>query len=138
MSKFSILIVDDEKDFLDTLTKRLRRRNFDVQGVTSGEQALEYLTNDPMDIVILDVKMPGMDGISVLREIKRCFPLVEVFMLTGHASLEAAVEGMKLGAFDYLLKPVGLDELLFKMEDAYQKKILQENSKVGGGCVATW
>jgi DNA-binding NtrC family response regulator len=76
---------------------------------------------------VLDVRMKGMDGIQTLRAIKSAYPLIEVIMLTGHASLEIAREGMKLGAFDYLMKPIDLDELLYKLEDAYQKKTIQQH-----------
>jgi DNA-binding NtrC family response regulator len=78
-----------------------------------------------VDVVILDVRMPGMDGIQTLREIKARYPLIEVIMLTGHASLEAAIQGMELGAFDYLMKPIDIDDLLYKAQDAYKKKWIQ-------------
>jgi DNA-binding NtrC family response regulator len=79
-----------------------------------------------VDVVVLDVKMPGMDGIQTLKAIKSMDPLVEVIMLTGHASVEVAIQGMELGAFDYLMKPMDIDELLYKVQDAYKKKALQE------------
>jgi len=126
MSEYKVLMVDDEQDFLNTFQKRLRRRKVDVDAVTCGEDALEYMENNSPDIVILDVKMPGMDGITVLNKIKRKYPLVEVILLTGHANMEVAAEGMEIGAFDYLLKPASLDELMFKIEDAYKRKTLQE------------
>lgn len=123
MTMFRILVVDDEVDFMETLVKRLKRRNLDAQGVTSGEAALNLLNEKRFDMVLLDVKMPGgMDGIEVLRAIKFKQPLVEVLLLTGHASVETSVEGMKLGAFDYLLKPVKLEELLAKMSGALERK----------------
>jgi len=122
---FSVLLVDDELEFLETLVKRLKKRNLAVQGVKSGEEALEWLAKESADVVVLDVKMPGMDGIETLRRIKKSHPLVEVIMLTGHASMEVAIEGMELGAFDYLMKPMNIDELLYKLQDAYQKKSLQ-------------
>lgn len=121
-----LLLVDDESDFRNTLLKRLQRRNVDVYGVESGEAALTWLATDRADIVILDVRMPGMDGIETLREIKSRHPLVEVIMLTGHASMEAAIEGMEIGAFDYLMKPMDMDELLYKAQDAYKRKRIQE------------
>jgi len=126
MSEYKVLMVDDEQDFLNTFQKRLRRRKVDVDAVTCGEDALQYMENNSPDIVILDVKMPGMDGITVLNKIKQKFPLVEVILLTGHANMEVAAEGMEIGAFDYVLKPASLDELMFKIEDAYKRKILQE------------
>lgn len=126
MSGFRALFVDDEIDFLETVTKRMQKRGVDVSGVSSGEEALAWLQANPVDVVVLDVRMKGMDGIQTLRAIKRDHPLLEVIMLTGHASLEIAREGMQLGAFDYLMKPVDLDELLYKLEDAYKKKTLQQ------------
>lgn len=121
-----VLLVDDEAEFLETLVKRLKKRRVDVQGVRSGEEALEFIRTQPVDVVVLDVKMPGMDGIQTLKAIKSMNPLVEVIMLTGHASVEVAIQGMELGAFDYLMKPMDIDELLYKVQDAYKKKALQE------------
>jgi DNA-binding NtrC family response regulator len=126
MSDLTALLVDDEEEFLNTLIKRLRKRDVEAFGARSGEEALALLDERPADVVVLDVKMPGMDGIQVLREIKRRNPLLEVIMLTGHASMEAAIEGMELGAFDYLMKPINIDDLLYKIQDAHKKKSLQE------------
>ena len=126
MTQMKLLLVDDETDFLNTLLKRMQRRNVDVQGVGSGESALAWLKAHKTDVVILDVRMPGMDGIETLCEIKKQFPLTEVIMLTGHASMEVAIEGMEMGAFDYLMKPMDMDELLYKAEDAYKKKQIHE------------
>ena len=112
MDKFKVMIVDDEVDFLETIVKRLKTRSIDVAGVESGYKALEALEVSSPDVIILDVKMPGMDGIETLREIKKKKPLTEVIMLTGHASVESGIQGMQLGAFDYVMKPVALDELL--------------------------
>src|SRR5512144_454841 len=106
MDKFKVMIVDDENDFLETIVKRLRARSIDVTGVESGIKALEVLESVSPDVIILDVKMPGMDGIETLREIKKKRPLTEVIMLTGHASVESGIQGMQLGAFDYVMKPV--------------------------------
>jgi DNA-binding NtrC family response regulator len=126
VEKLRVLLIDDERDFLETLVKRLRKRNLEVGGANSGEEALRVLRQTPMDVVVLDVRMPGMDGIQVLQEIKTINPLIQVIMLTGHASVEVAVEGMELGAFDYLMKPANLDELLYKIQDAYKAKTIQE------------
>jgi len=120
------LLVDDEKDFLDTLVKRLRMRQIQIDGVYSGPAALAFLDQKTVDVVVLDVRMPEMDGVEVLKHIKERHPLVEVIMLTGHANMEVAIEGMKLGAFDYLLKPIEIDQLLYKLQDAYQKKAIQD------------
>lgn len=127
MDYFSILVVDDEVDFLETLVKRLQKRNIATVGVTSGEEALKVLGKKRFDVVILDVKMPGgIDGIETLREIKRHQPLTEVILLTGHGSVETSIEGMKMGAFDYLLKPIKLEELMVKLGEAFEKKDQQE------------
>jgi two-component system OmpR family response regulator len=126
MNEFSVLVVDDEDDFRETFVKRLKRRNLDVSGVESGEKALELLDENPFDVVILDVKMPSMDGVDVLREMKKKRPLTEVIMLTGHASVESGIEGMKLGAFDYIMKPADIDELMDKMRQAYERKSIHE------------
>lgn len=126
MDEFSVLLVDDEIDFMETLLKRLLKRRVKVTGAVSGEEALKIIRETPPDVVVLDVKMPGMDGMQTLREIKKIKPLVEVIMLTGHASLEVAVEGIEMGAFDYLMKPTDVDELLYKLEDAFKRKKIQE------------
>ena len=130
LDEIQVLLVDDEKEFLEILVKRLVKRKLKASGVGGGEEALQVLATRPVDVVLLDVKMPGMNGIETLREIKRKYPLVEVIMLTGHANMEAAIEGMEIGAFDYLTKPVDIDELLYKVQDAHQKKALQER-KIG-------
>lgn len=126
MDTFNVLFVDDEVEFLDTLLKRMKKRNLRASGVKSGEEALDFLDQNPTDVVVLDVKMPGMDGIQALKEIKKLYPLIEVVMLTGHASVEVAIQGMELGAFDYLMKPVDIDDLLYKVQDAYKKKAIHE------------
>ncbi|MBW1784422.1 MAG: response regulator [Deltaproteobacteria bacterium] len=123
MDAFRALVVDDEEDFLETIVKRLNKRNIDTTGVTNGEDALELMKQKLFDVVILDIKMPGgMDGIEALREMKKIQPLAEVILLTGHASVETSIEGMKLGAFDYLLKPIKLEDLLVKLAQAFEKK----------------
>jgi len=127
LSKFHVLFVDDEADFRETLIKRMQKRHVLASGVRSGEEALDWLKQNPADVVVLDVRMPGMDGIQTLRAIKSNHPLLEVILLTGHANLEIAREGMQLGAFDYLMKPIDLDELLYKLEDAYKKKSIQQH-----------
>lgn len=121
-----ILIVDDEEKFVDYLSKRLINRNYDVTTSLSGEDAVEKIRQYNFDVVILDVLMPGMDGIEALRQIKKMKPLTEVIMLTGHASVESGIEGMKLGAYDYLMKPCETDELVSKINKAYERKAEQE------------
>ena len=130
MDFFKILVVDDEKDFLETTVKRLGKRGIDATGVLSGEEALKMMEKKLFDVIILDIKMPGgMDGIEALREMKKIQPLAEVILLTGHASVETSIEGMKLGAFDYLLKPVKLEDLMTKLAQAFEKKDLH-NQKI--------
>jgi DNA-binding NtrC family response regulator len=122
----SVLLVDDEEVFIQTLAKRLTLRRFNVYTATRRERVFESLRNNLIDIVLLDVRMPDLDGIEATQDIKVAYPLIEVILLTGHASMEASLEGLKRGAFDYLLKPVNIDELVYKIEDAYRKKGLQE------------
>jgi len=124
MSIANVLLVDDETAFLETMNKRLTKRNFQVKTVDSGIAALETLSEngEHIAVVILDVQMPGMDGIETLTEIKRKYPLVEVIMLTGHATVASAIEGMKQGAYDYLMKPCEMEILLTKVIEAANKK----------------
>ncbi|MGE4296635.1 MAG: response regulator [Desulfovibrionaceae bacterium] len=122
MNPIDVLLVDDEEDFLDLMHKRLSKRNLIVRVARSGEEALQRIDEAHPDVVVLDVKMPGMDGIEALRRIKECAPEVEILMLTGHANVEAAAEGMNLGALDFLIKPVAINELLAKLNDAYRTK----------------
>jgi DNA-binding NtrC family response regulator len=133
MEGFNVLLVDDEGEFLDTLVKRIQKRNVNAKGVRSGEEALAFLEKYPVDVVVMDVRMPGMDGIETLRVLKRQYPLTEVIMLTGHASLEVAIEGMELGAFDYLMKPVEIDDLLYKLQDANKRRTIQLEKIKGMG-----
>ena len=123
MEGIKVLLVDDEEDFRKTLANRLRKRNFEVTEAESGPQALEALDRQAGDIVVLDVRMPGMDGLEVLKRVKEDHPQLEVIMLTGHASVESGIEGMRLGAFDYLMKPCNINDLTVKIQDAYQRKL---------------
>jgi len=132
VEEFTVLLVDDEVEFLDVLVKRLRKRKLSLLSASNGEEALRLVRDHPVDVAVLDVKMPGMDGISVLKEIKKINPSIEVIMLTGHANVEVALEGMELGAFDYLMKPVDFDELLYKLQDAYKKRTLQQKKEPPG------
>jgi DNA-binding NtrC family response regulator len=123
MAIANILLVDDEVPFVDTMIKRLSKREMDVTPAYNGPEALAKLKAQAnIEVVILDVKMPGMDGIETLAEIKKSHPLVEVVMLTGHATVESAIEGMKNGAFDYLMKPCDIDLLVGKVTEAAAKK----------------
>ena len=126
MNDIKVLIVDDEHDFRETMVKRLEKRKFLIHGAEDGIIALELIERQPFDVVVLDVMMPKMDGIETLREIKKNKPLIEVIMLTGHASLESGIEGMKLGAFDYIMKPANIEDLVKKIYQAYEKKTAHE------------
>ena len=126
MSAMTLLLVDDEERFLSTSKILLEKRGITTITSSSGQDALNVLEDRRVDVVILDVKMPGMDGVQVLREIKRRFPLIEVIMLTGHASVESAVEGLKLGAFDYVMKPCDVPDLVEKARDACERKRAME------------
>jgi DNA-binding NtrC family response regulator len=132
LSDINVLLVDDEVHFVETITKRLKKRNFKIQTAFSGMEALQKLeeTGDATEVVVLDVKMPGMDGIETLSEIKRKFPLKEVIMLTGHGTISSAIDGMKKGAFDYLLKPCEMDDLVDKVTRAAGKKREHENKVI--------
>jgi DNA-binding response OmpR family regulator len=121
-----LLLVDDEEMFLEFLSRRLISYQYDVTTCLSGENALEMMIDHDFDVVILDVLMPGMDGIETLGEIKKIKPLTEVIMLTGHASRESGIEGMKLGAYGYLSKPCDTEDLIAKINKAYDRKVEHE------------
>jgi DNA-binding NtrC family response regulator len=123
MYPVKILLVDDEIPFVKTLTKRLSRRELNIITAFSGQEALAQLEKEPdIEIIVLDIKMPGMNGLRTLEEIKREYPLVEVIILTGHSTVDSAIRGMRLGAFDYLLKPCDIDQLISRMKEAAEKK----------------
>jgi two-component system, OmpR family, response regulator CpxR len=124
--KISVLLVDDEKEFLEVLAERLEARDFEVTRACGGEEALLAVQEKNIDVAVVDVLMPGKDGISTLREMKLVKPLTEVIMLTGHATVESGVAGMKLGAFDYLMKPAETKDLVGKIVQAYKRKAEQE------------
>ncbi len=127
MENVTVLLVDDEKDFVEALAERLKLRGFSITICFDGEEAVNILKEQTtVDVVILDVQMPGLDGISTLREIKQLAPLIEVIMLTGHGTVQTAIDGMKLGAFDYILKPVKNEDLVDKINKGYARKIEQE------------
>ena len=122
MDTLRVLIVDDEDDFRETIVKRLNARKIQAMGANSGVKALEVLKENDFDVMVLDVKMPDMDGIETLRHVKAMKPEIEVIMLTGHASVEFGLKGMQLGAFDYVMKPAPLNELLDTIGQAFNKK----------------
>ncbi len=121
-----VLLVDDEVQFIELLAERLQVRGFDVQTAFDGDEAILKVQQTDIDVVILDVLMPGRDGLETLKEIKKAKPLVEVIMLTGHATVETGIEGMRLGAFDYLLKPTETEDLVAKITKAYRRKAAHE------------
>jgi DNA-binding NtrC family response regulator len=122
LKPLKVLIVDDEADFLDTLLKRLKKRGIEACGFLTGEEALSFLRRNPQDVILLDMKIPGgIDGLAIFREIKTILPRACVIFLTGHATLESSNEGMRMGAADYLVKPINIDDLLKKIAAATQK-----------------
>ena len=136
MSALKMLLVDDEKPFVETMMKRLKKREIGVIPAYDGLEALSCLEkNGDVEVVILDIKMPKMDGMTALKEIKKKFPLIEVIMLTGHATVETGIEGMKMGAFDYLMKPCDMDQLIEKANEAairkrnHEEKIMEARMK---------
>ncbi|RQD64704.1 MAG: response regulator [Desulfonatronovibrio sp. MSAO_Bac4] len=130
LKKIKMMIVDDEERFLSTLAKRLAEKGVYVETASSGFEALEKIRDKSMDIVVLDIKMPQMDGIQTLGHIKKIDSDIEVILLTGHANVESAVEGMRLGAHDYLMKPCDLELLIEKVLDAFNKKAGREDKRI--------
>ncbi len=131
MSRIRVLVVDDEPDFLKLIGRRLERRNVDVDVVNNGQEALEFLSKTFVNVVILDVRMPGLSGIETLKEIRRRYRNTEVIMLTGHGSVESGIEGISHGAYDYILKPFLIDDLLERIRAANEHATLKQ--KVRGG-----
>jgi DNA-binding NtrC family response regulator len=128
MDPIRVLLVDDEESFVEYLGKRLSARGMQVSISLSGEAALERVKTQELDVVILDVRMPGMSGVETLRELRKLRPELQVIMLTGHASIESGVEGMKLGAFDYLVKPCDIEVLTKAINEAHAQRV-----SAGGG-----
>lgn len=122
----NVLIVDDEADFRETMAKMFRHRGVNVDTADGCIEALEKLRTKTFDVVIMDVSMPGVDGIQCLGQVKQRWPLIEVIILTGHASVSSGIQGMEKGAFDYCLKPIDTDELLEKIELACEKVRIKE------------
>ena len=123
--KIKLFLVDDEKDFIESLAERLQLRDFGVKTALNGEDAVKLISENEFDVIILDVKMPGKSGIETLKEIKNINQLSQVIMLTGHATVESAIQGMKLGAYDYIMKPTDTEELIKLINKAY--KIVEEH-----------
>jgi DNA-binding NtrC family response regulator len=126
---FKVLLVDDEDIFREATARQLTVRGFIIQTAPSGEAALEQIKQDPPEVVVLDQQMPGLHGSETFVEIKKIDSLIEVIMLTGNTSVDNAIELMQLGTFDYLMKPINIDDLLYKIEDAYTRKKLNEKQR---------
>jgi len=124
--KIKVLLVDDEKDFVETLAQRLEVRDFEVRSSLSGDDALVLIQEHAFDVIVLDVLMPGKDGIETLRLIKNMRPLIQVIMLTGNTTVETGINGMRLGAYDYLIKPTETEDLVDKITRAYNLKTEHE------------
>lgn len=133
MSTTNVLLIDDEERFLKTTKTLLDKAGCHVFTAPDGWQGLDQLKTRCIDVIVLDVKMPGIDGIDVLRRIKELGPLVEVIMLTGHSTLDTAIRGLKLGAFDYLIKPCDINELKLKIKAAHERRsaMLEKMRKPG-------
>ncbi len=125
MDKPKVLIVDDEEDFVETMVKRLRSKGLEAEGVHRGVEALRLLENNEFDVCVLDVRMPGMDGIETLAAMKKKKPSMEVIMLTGHGSVEFGIQGLQLGAYNYVMKPVPFSELFQQIQQAYERKVIE-------------
>jgi DNA-binding NtrC family response regulator len=118
MADYRVLLVDDEEEFVSALSERLMLRGIEVDSALNGEEALALMVEKVFEVVILDVMMPGLGGLEVLKQIKSTYPNTQVILLTGHGSTREGIEGMRLGAFDYLIKPVDIEEMLEKMREA--------------------
>ena len=130
MDRFKVIVIDDEVDFVETMVKRLKDKGLESYGAMNGPEGLELVESKDPDVVVLDVKMPKMSGIEVLREIKKKKPLTEVIMLTGHGSVEAGIQGLQLGAYNYVMKPVPFNELLNLIVQAYDRKLIEQERGV--------
>ncbi|KAF0122547.1 MAG: response regulator receiver [bacterium] len=122
MSNLRVLLVDDEEEFVTTLSERLSLRGIETEVAYNGENALAKMNQRTPDIVILDVMMPGLSGLDVLRQIKETLPDIPVILLTGRGSTREGIDGMKQGAFDYLMKPVDIEDLIKKMNEAMKRR----------------
>ena len=122
--KINLLIVDDEEQFLESISRSLELRDFNVIAVNRGEKAIEAAKNNPIDIALVDLKMPGISGEETLKLLKQEHKWMEVVILTGHGTIDSAVECTKSGAFSYLQKPCSLEELLDSLKNAYKKKVM--------------
>lgn len=125
-TKINLLFVDDEEKFLEATTKRLEVRGFNVIAVNRGEKAIEAARKNPVDVALVDLKMPGIDGEATLKALKKEHPWMEIVILTGHGSIDSAVECTRTGAFSYLQKPCDLDQIMDVLKDAYQQRVMNK------------
>jgi len=130
MRKAKILLVDDEADFTKYLSIFLSKRGYQVTTASNGGSALEMIEGAGFDLVVLDLKMPGISGIETLKILKKKEPCIEVIVLTGHATIDSAIEGIGLGAFDYATKPIRPNDLLERITQAFQRKLLREGEAI--------
>ena len=126
MKDARILLVDDEVVFANNMSKLLTRRGYQVKAVNSGDEALRALMDNPFDVMVLDLKMPGMDGIATMQEMRKLGLFTEILILTGHGSIDTALEAIQLGAYDYVTKPVEIAELLSKIEAAFERRTIKD------------
>ena len=125
-NKINLLFADDEEKFLESMTKRLQARDFNVISVTRGDKAVEAARNNPVDIALLDLRMPGMQGEETLKALKQEHGWMEIVILTGHGNIDSAVECVKMGAHSYLQKPCDLDQLMEVLKEAYKKRVMNK------------
>jgi DNA-binding NtrC family response regulator len=123
MGKFKVLLVDDEEEFVQSLAERLSMRELGSDTAYDGEQALSFVSREAPDVMVLDLKMPGIDGMEVLRQVKKAYPEIQVIILTGHGTKQHEDEARRLGAFDYMEKPVDIEMLVSSMKAAYKETI---------------
>jgi two-component system, OmpR family, response regulator len=129
MGTARILLVDDEVAFANNIAKLISKRGYDVVTVYNGESAIKAVEENEFDVIVLDLKMPGIDGLTTLKAIKKSQPKVEVIILTGHGSMDSGIDGIQLGAFDFIMKPVRFDDLHESIRQAFQRKVVHQEGE---------
>jgi two-component system OmpR family response regulator len=129
MGTARILLVDDEVAFANNIAKLISKRGYEVVTVYDGESAVKAVDENEFDVIVLDLKMPGLDGLATLKQIKKRQPKVEVIILTGHGSMDSGIDGIQLGAFDFIMKPVRFDDLHESIRQAFQRKVVHEEGE---------
>lgn len=132
MEAIRVLVVDDEADFTALFAKRFSKRGLHVASAPGGREGLDHLAAHEVDVVVLDVMMPGMDGIETLKELKKRHPAVEVIMLTGHGSVDSGLKGLSLGAFDYVMKPFQIEDMMERIAKASDRARINRRRRPGG------